>query len=105
MAADPLAHLPAALFRSMGVDGVYARSALYVHVCERLEGYISRLREPQAEVMRFPPLMSRKQLEKSGYLKSFPEPVGLRLLRCTERGLDSRRRRPVTSTAAIGPRP
>jgi len=75
-AADPLAHLAAALFRSMAVDGIYARTALYVHVCERLENYISRLRESQAEVMRFPPVMSRKQLEKSGYLKSFPNLLG-----------------------------
>lgn len=75
-ADDPLAHLTAALFRSMGVDGVYARSALYVHVCERLESYISRLRESSAEIMRFPPVMSRKQLERSGYLKSFPNLLG-----------------------------
>jgi seryl-tRNA synthetase len=74
--ADPLAHLAAALFRPMGVEGVYARSALYIHVCARLESYISRLREPEAEVMRFPPVMSRKQLEKSGYLKSFPNLLG-----------------------------
>ena len=60
----------------MGVDGVYARSALYVNVTERLESYITRLREPEAEVMRFPPVMSRKQLEKSGYLKSFPNLLG-----------------------------
>jgi hypothetical protein len=26
--------------------------------------------------MRFPPVMSRKQLEKSGYLKSFPNLLG-----------------------------
>ena len=74
--ADPLAHLAAALFRPMGVEGVYARSALYVHIVDRLEGYISRLREAEAEVMRFPPVMSRKQLEKSGYLKSFPNLLG-----------------------------
>jgi len=74
--SDPLAHLAPALFRSMAVDGVYARSALYVDITERLEGYITRLREPEAEVMRFPPVMSRKQLEKSGYLKSFPNLLG-----------------------------
>jgi len=73
---DPLAHVSAALFEPMGVEGVYARSALYVHVLDRLEGYITRQREPQAEIMRFPPVMSRKQLEKSGYLKSFPNLLG-----------------------------
>ena len=75
-AADPLEHLNEALFRSMGVDGVYARTALYTHATERLEAYISKLREPEAEIMRFPPVMSRAQLEKSGYLKSFPNLLG-----------------------------
>jgi seryl-tRNA synthetase len=75
-AVDPLGHLADALFRPMGVDGVYARTALYVHLTERLEGYITRLREPQAEVMRFPPVMSRAHLEKSGYLSSFPNLLG-----------------------------
>jgi hypothetical protein len=60
----------------MAVDGVYARTALYVDLTERLESYISRLREPGAEVMRFPPVMSRRHLEKSGYLKSFPNLLG-----------------------------
>jgi len=74
--ADPLSGLKDALFRPMGVDGVYARRAVYVEVSERLESYISRLRDPQAEIMRFPPVMSRKQLEKSGYLNSFPNLLG-----------------------------
>ncbi len=71
--SNPLAD---ALFKSMGVDGVYARTSLYVSVLERLEAYITRLREPEAEIMRFPPVMSRHQLEKSGYLKSFPNLLG-----------------------------
>jgi seryl-tRNA synthetase len=75
-APHPLAHLTDALFRPMGVDGVYARSALYVNLVEHLEGYITRQADPQAEVMRFPPVMSRSQLEKSGYLKSFPNLLG-----------------------------
>jgi seryl-tRNA synthetase len=81
MAADgtpnnPLAHIAQALFRSMGVDGVWARTSLYVQLVERLEHYITGLRDPQAEIMRFPPVMSRTQLEKSGYLKSFPNLLG-----------------------------
>ncbi len=74
--ADPLSPIADALFTSMGVDGVYARTALYVHIVERLEAYITRQRDPRAEVMRFPPVMSRKQLERSGYLKSFPNLLG-----------------------------
>ena len=73
---DPLAHVAPALFVPMGVDGVYARSALYVRICEPSRATSRSLREPGVEVMRFPPVMSRQQLEKSGYLKSFPNLLG-----------------------------
>jgi len=76
MTPDPLAHLYDALFLPMGVDGVYARTALYLTVRDGLDAFISRQREPQVEILRFPPVMSRKQLEKSGYLKSFPNLLG-----------------------------
>jgi len=75
-AADPLDHLAEILFYKMGSDGVYARTALYEDVVERLAALISRHREPDTEVMRFPPVMNRAQLEKSGYLKSFPNLLG-----------------------------
>ena len=74
--ADPLDHLADTLFHPMGADGVYARTALYEDVVERLAALITRHREPGTEVMRFPPVMSRGQLEKSGYLKSFPNLLG-----------------------------
>lgn len=74
--ADPLDAIAAALFLPMGVDGVYARTPLYEGVIERLAAFISRQREPAVEVLRFPPVMSRHQLEKSGYLKSFPNLLG-----------------------------
>ena len=73
---EPLAHLAAGLFHALGVEGVYARTALYLQVQDALEGYLTRHGEPTAEVMRFPPVMSRRQLEKSGYLKSFPNLLG-----------------------------
>jgi seryl-tRNA synthetase len=74
--ADPLEPIGAALFRPLGVDGVYARTALYEDVVERLAAFITRQRDPRAEVLRFPPVMSRRQLEKSGYLQSFPNLLG-----------------------------
>lgn len=73
---DPLASMAATLFRPMGVDGVYARTPLYEEVIDRLSSLISRHREPATEVLRFPPVMSRHHLEKSGYLKSFPNLLG-----------------------------
>jgi len=74
--ADPLTAVAAEIFRPMGVAGVYARTALYTRVLERLEDYISGQRDPQAEILRFPPVMSREQLERSGYLSSFPNLLG-----------------------------
>jgi seryl-tRNA synthetase len=74
--SDPLESLAPILFYPLGSDGVYARTALYEDVVERLTAFITRHRDPRAEVLRFPPVMSRHQLEKSGYLKSFPNLLG-----------------------------
>jgi seryl-tRNA synthetase len=74
--ADPLDHLADVLFYKMGSDGVYGRTALYENIVDRLAALISRHREPGTEVMRFPPVMNRAQLERSGYLKSFPNLLG-----------------------------
>ena len=65
-----------ALLRPMGAEGIYARTGTYEQVVEALSALISRQREPGTEVLRFPPVMSRSQLEKSGYLKSFPHLLG-----------------------------
>ncbi len=73
---DPLDSIAPALFHPMGADGVYARTALYEQIVEGLAGLISRQREPGTEILRFPPVMSRRQLERSGYLKSFPHLLG-----------------------------
>lgn len=74
--SDPLDHLAASLFHEMGSPGVYGRTALYEDVVERLAALITQHREADTEVMRFPPVMSRAQLERSGYLKSFPNLLG-----------------------------
>src|SRR3984957_4290162 len=73
---DPLDHLAEVLFHKMGTDGVYARTALYEGMVERLAALITQPRGANTEVMRFPPVMNRGQLEKSGYLKSFPNLLG-----------------------------
>ena len=65
------------LFRPMGVDGVYGRTGAYE---ERGRGArrasSRRLAAGAAEVFRFPPVVSRALIEKSGYLKSFPHLLG-----------------------------
>jgi len=65
-----------ALFEPMGTGGVYARTSRFERAIDGLVGLISRYRAPQTEVFKFPPVMSRKQLERSGYLKSFPHLLG-----------------------------
>jgi seryl-tRNA synthetase len=75
LAASPEAMLDR-LFTPMGVDGVYGRTGAYEAVVEGLQLYVSTLRPRGAEVFRFPPVVSRALIEKSGYLKSFPHLLG-----------------------------
>jgi seryl-tRNA synthetase len=74
--ARSLDSIAEALLLPTGIDGVYARTALFEKVVDGLGALISSYREPNTEVLRFPPVMSRRQLEKSGYLKSFPHFLG-----------------------------
>jgi len=64
------------LFRPMGVDGVYSRTGAYEDAVDALGGFIGRMRPSAAEVFRFPPVVSRALIEKSGYLESFPHLLG-----------------------------
>jgi hypothetical protein len=100
--ADPLDHLTDILFFPMGTDGVYAQTALYEDMVERLAALITRHRETNTEVMRFPPVMNRAQLEKSGYLKSFPNLLGCV---CGLHGTEREILRPsaASTPAATGP--
>src|SRR6185312_12498175 len=75
-ASDPLARVASELLLSLGVDGVHGRRAVYVEVYERLDAFITQQRDPECELLRFPPVMSRQQLERSGYLNSFPNLLG-----------------------------
>jgi len=61
----------------MGVDGLYGRSGIFEEVVECFSQLVAAFgREDQAEVIRFPPAMSRAQFESSGYMKSFPQLAG-----------------------------
>jgi len=73
---DRLDRLAETLFHPTGVDGVYGRTGAYESVVEALAALISLHRPAHAEVLRFPPVMSRKHLERHGYLKSFPNLLG-----------------------------
>jgi seryl-tRNA synthetase len=64
------------LFRPMGADGVYARTGLYEGVVDGLAAFITSHRAAETEIFRFPPVMPRKMIERSGYLSSFPNLLG-----------------------------
>jgi len=68
--------LTGALLLPSPVDGVYARTGLFEQIIEGLSFFISRHRDPMTQVLRFPPVMSRRELEESGYLHSFPHLLG-----------------------------
>ena len=72
----PVAALAPHLFCPMGSDGVYARTELFERVVEGLNRLITRLRQPGTQALRFPPVMSRRQLETTGYQNNFPQLLG-----------------------------
>lgn len=79
------------LLISTGVDGLYGRSAVFEDVVERLSALIGAWGVGRdVEVLRFPPAMSRTLLEKSGYLRDFPDLAGTVFTFCGSDG-DHRR--------------
>lgn len=64
------------LLRPTSANGVHARTGLFEEVIDGLSAVITARREAGTEILRFPPVMSRALVEKSGYLKSFPHLLG-----------------------------
>ena len=59
------------------VDGLYGRGAIFEDVVERISDLIGAWGvERGADVLRFPPAISRTLLEQSGYLQNFPQLAG-----------------------------
>jgi seryl-tRNA synthetase len=60
-----------------GVPGVYGRGSDFEDIRMRFDAYVSRAAAPEApEVLRFPPVLPRRQLEDTGYLNNFPHLAG-----------------------------
>lgn len=60
-----------------GVDGLYGRSGVFEEVIECFERLVTRLGAPEKPTrIHFPPGISRATLERSGYMKSFPQLAG-----------------------------
>src|SRR5271155_3363116 len=76
VAQDDLDLITRSLLLPSPGGGVYARTGLFEQIIEGLTFFITRHREPETQILRFPPVMSRSQLERSGYLHSFPHLLG-----------------------------
>jgi seryl-tRNA synthetase len=60
-----------------GVDGLYGRAGVFEEVIDGFEAAVTRIAVgDRATRIHFPPGMPRKNLEKAGYLKSFPQLAG-----------------------------
>lgn len=60
-----------------GVRGVFGRGSVFEDVLARFDAFVSaEVSNDGAEKLHFPPILSRKSFEKSGYLKSFPQLAG-----------------------------
>jgi seryl-tRNA synthetase len=69
--------MEAGLLIASGVPGLYGRGPVFEQVRLGLDAYLARTTGlEQAESLRFPPVLPRRQIEKSGYLKSFPHLTG-----------------------------
>lgn len=81
MTTDPTdrrALLEAGVLAEGGVDGIYHRSFEFEHVVRGVERYVSSAgRAPLARRLFMSPLLARTTLEKSGYITSFPNLVGV----------------------------
>lgn len=67
----------AGILMETGIDGLYARSGAFEKVVEGIDSVVSAVGgNDGAEVVRFPPGMSRQWFEKTGYMKNFPQLAG-----------------------------
>ncbi len=74
---DPMQDLFDDLFISVGALGVYARTEKYERIVRAVGSLISAHRPENAEALSFPPVMTRAHLERHGYLRNFPNLLGV----------------------------
>jgi seryl-tRNA synthetase len=79
--ADQLAFrdrlLAAGVLVDSGVPGLYGRGATFEQLRVAIDDLVTRTAAADGpEIMRFPPVLPRRQLEETGYLHSFPHLCG-----------------------------
>ena len=93
--------IEAGVIHPVGVDGVYGRSSAFENALAGIDRLIDQVgADLGAEVIRLPPVMPRRMLERSGYLTGFPHFAGTvhcfcgddnahaNMLRCLDSGDD-----------------
>jgi seryl-tRNA synthetase len=69
--------LDAKILVPTGIDGIYGKGATFENVLDRFDRYVTEMgRDQNATTLRFPPVVNRKDFERSDYLKSFPHLAG-----------------------------
>ena len=69
--------IDARLLIPSGVRGVYGLGGVFEDVIERFEAYVTRMgADARPEVMRFPPLLSRKSYSQTDHMETFPNLMG-----------------------------
>jgi seryl-tRNA synthetase len=69
--------IDARLLIPSGVRGVYGLGGVFEDVIERFEAYVTRMgADARPEVMRFPPLLSRKSYAQTDHMETFPNLMG-----------------------------
>ena len=69
--------LDAGLLISVGVPGVYGLSGVFERVVEHFDDYVTRQgAHLHPEVMRFPPVISRRHYEQTDHIEMFPNLMG-----------------------------
>src|SRR3954462_3281078 len=69
----------AGLLIPSGVPGVYGRGSAFEDVRQRFDAYVTQVAAAageRPEVLRFPPVLPRRQIEDLGYLENFPHLAG-----------------------------
>jgi seryl-tRNA synthetase len=66
------------LLLATGVPGVFGRGHDFERVAVAIDDAVTRLgaKDPGVDTWRFPPIITRKNFERSDYMKSFPELAG-----------------------------
>lgn len=82
MTAPPLTDwrqqlLHAGLLVPLGADGLYARSGDFESIVTGLEHLVQQANPDPVPVLRFPPLIPLPVLERTGYVRSFPQLFGV----------------------------